>query len=77
MTPNVRSNPTLSYSTVSLLRWSELTNAFDGTALGLDKASPKTPFIYISVASGMTSYRSGFITANNSTSAYVGFSAEL
>jgi hypothetical protein len=73
----MRSNPTLSYSTVSLLRWSELANAYNGTALGMDKASPKTPFIYISVASGMTSYRAGFITANNSTSAYVAFSAEL
>jgi hypothetical protein len=73
----MRSNPTLSYSTVSLLRWSEISNAYAGTALTLDHSSPYAPFIYLTVASGMTSYRAGFITANNSTSAYVGFSAEL
>jgi hypothetical protein len=73
----MRSNPTLSYSTVSLLRWAQLDNAWAGTALTLDHSSPYAPFIYLTVASGMTSYRAGFITANNSTSAYVGFSAEL
>ena len=73
----MRSNPTLSYSTVSLLRWGEISNAYAGTALTLDHSSPYAPFIYLTVASGMTSYRAGFITANNSTSAYVGFSAEL
>jgi hypothetical protein len=74
----MRANPTLTYSTVSsTLRWTELANSFNGTAIAIDQASTKTPFIYITVASGMTSYRAGFITANNSTSAYVGFSAEL
>ena len=74
----MRSNPTLTYSTVSsTLRWTELANSFNGTAIGIDQSSTKTPQIYITVASGMTSYRAGFITANGTTSAYVGFSAEL
>ena len=73
----MRSNPTLSYSTISSLRWGELNNAYTATALGFDKSSPKTPAIYCTVASGMTTNRPGFITANASTSAYVGFSAEL
>ena len=74
----MRSNPTLTHSTVSsTLRWTELANSFNGTAIGIDQSSPKTPQVYISVASGMTSYRAGFITANGTTSAYVGFSAEL
>jgi hypothetical protein len=74
----MRANPTLTYSTVSsTLRWTELANSFNGTAIAIDQASTKTPFIYITVASGMTSYRAGFITANGTTSAYVGFSAEL
>ena len=74
----MRSNPTLTYSTVSsTLRWTELANSFNGTAIAIDQSSTKTPQVYISVASGMTSYRAGFITANGTTSAYVGFSAEL
>ena len=74
----MRSTPTLTYSTVSTtLRWTQLDNSFNGTAIAIDQSSTKTPQIYLTVASGMTSYRTGFITANNSTSAYVGFSSEL
>jgi hypothetical protein len=33
--------------------------------------------VLITVSSGLTQYRSNFLYSNNSTSAYIGFSAEL
>lgn len=49
------------------------------TALGIDSQTQSTKGICINatVASGLTQFRTSRIEANNSTSAYIGFSAEL
>jgi hypothetical protein len=62
----------------STLRVSDGTNAQAVTALTLDvQSSPHYANIGATVASGLTQFRGYTLQANNSTSAFLGFSAEL
>ncbi len=47
------------------------------TAMSLDSTSNQSADLYCTVASGLTQYRSYALGNNNSTTAYVGFGAEL
>jgi hypothetical protein len=72
----LRSAPTaVDYST---LRVSDGTNASAVTAISLDvQSTAYYANIGITVASGLTQYRGYTLQGNNSTSAYLGFTAEL
>lgn len=48
-----------------------------GSSLVIDVGNDKTVGLVAVVASGLSQYRTGFLYTNNSTSAYVGLSAEL
>ena len=62
------------YSTLNL---SDGVSGFAVTAVTIDQAGKNMIAIFADVASGLTQYRNYFIYANNSTSAFLGFSAEL
>ena len=53
------------------------TNRTAVTALALDSASINSTNVQATVASGLTQYRPSYIQANNSATAFLGFSAEL
>ena len=53
------------------------TNRTAVTALALDSASVNSTNVQATVASGLTQYRPSYVQANNSATAFLGFSAEL
>ena len=72
----MRTQPTVSGSTVAVI---DGVTVFAATAIGtsVDQMNTKVGFISITVASGLTQFRPYKLSANNSTSASVIFSAEL
>ena len=70
----MRAAPTVTWST---LRWTWQGSAAAITGLAVENASTKVCGLQVSTGGGETQYRPGIITANNSTSAYLIFSAEL
>jgi hypothetical protein len=71
---SMRASPTLGQSLTSLTDGS---NAFSVTGFGTSYIGQDTANGTLTVASGLTQFRAYQIAANNSTSAYVDFSAEL
>ena len=72
----MRVAPTLmDFSTLATTDNDSYTNSFSG--LTFDRASINSARLNITGGSGMTNKQMTFIVANNSTSAYLGFSAEL
>ena len=63
------------YSSLTLV--DQVGGSFAATAVGVNMAGKDITQVYCTVASGLTQFRSYYLTANNSTSAYLGFSAEL
>jgi len=63
------------YSSLTLV--DQVGGSFAATAVGVNIAGKDITQVYCTVASGLTQFRSYYLTANNSTSAYLGFSAEL
>jgi hypothetical protein len=75
----MRTSPSaVEYSTLALQE-GNFAAVLSVTALGIDSLTQSTRGICINatVASGLTQFRPSRIEANNSTSAYIGFSAEL
>jgi hypothetical protein len=71
----MRTTPTsLDYSNIAVYDGSTVTAT---TAIGLDQTSPMFGALLVSVASGLTQFRPYSLLSNNTTSAYLGFSAEL
>ena len=73
----LRTTPSsIDYSTIRLL---DGTNGYAITAVAFafNGDNPSAPYIACTVASGLTQWRPQYISANNSTSAYIGISAEL
>jgi hypothetical protein len=56
--------------------WYDGTNAVSISTLTLNQTHPSTPLLY-GTGTGLTAFRPYYLFANNSTSAYLGFSAEL
>jgi hypothetical protein len=56
--------------------WYDGTNAASISTLTLNQTHPSTPLLY-GTGTGLTAFRPYYLFANNSTSAYLGFSAEL
>jgi hypothetical protein len=81
ITPQVpmRVAPTsVDYPTISTLRLADAFTASSITGLTLDGDQTASLIAIVGTgASGLTAYRPTYIQANNSTSAYLGFSAEL
>lgn len=80
MIPNpvtMRVNPTsVDYSTLNIHQGG--TNvAVSSLTISSNNLGNNPTWVYATVAAGLTQYRPYFLTANNSTSAYLGFSAEL
>jgi hypothetical protein len=63
------------------LRITDKVNSFNVTSLGLisstENGTTRNVGINAFVSSGLTTFRSYFITANNDATAYIGLSAEL
>ena len=73
---SMRIAPTsIDFSTIAVTNAIALNSAVTGTALS--QASSQTASVYTSGSSGLTADRVYFLANNNSTSGYVGFSAEL
>jgi hypothetical protein len=73
---SMRIAPTsLDFSNIAVTNAIALNSAVTGTALS--QASSQTASVYTSGSSGLTADRVYFLANNNSTSGYVGFSAEL
>lgn len=71
----MRTNPSaIDYSTVATYDGVAITTV---TALTIGFASPTGQNLFATVASGLTQYRNYSLIAQNSTSAYIGLSAEL
>ena len=70
----MRSAPTLSVSTLCLL---DAISAFSLTGATMVNAGVDSARIQYTGASGLTQYRSYYVTANNSTSAFLTLSSEL
>jgi hypothetical protein len=71
----MRTTPTsLDYSNIGVYDGSTVTAT---TAIALDQTSPMFGALLITVASGLTQFRPYSLLSNNTTSAYLGFSAEL
>lgn len=70
----MRSAPTVSFSTI---RWTWQGGSAAITGLAVENAATKVCGLVVSTGGGETAYRPGVITANNSTSASLIFSAEL
>jgi hypothetical protein len=71
----MRTNPSaIDYSTVATYDGVAITAV---TALTIGFASPTGQFLFATVSSGLTQYRSYQLIAQNSSSAYIGLSAEL
>jgi hypothetical protein len=75
---SMRANPTLSYSSVSDFRWTQLTNSWTATALSVDQYATLNTQMEIDIGSSSeTQYRPGWLDANGTTNAKLMFSAEL
>jgi hypothetical protein len=73
----MRANPTsLDYSTTALYSSSAIT-AVTNLVIDVNAISKNSARLNATVASGLTVDRPYYLLANNSTSAFVGFSAEL
>jgi hypothetical protein len=71
----MRTTPTsLDYSNIAVYDGSTVTAT---TAIALDQTSPMFGGLLVTVASGLTQFRPYSLLSNNTTSAYLGFSAEL
>jgi hypothetical protein len=71
----MRTTPsTLDYASIAVYDGSFVTAT---TAIALDQTSPMFGALLVSVASGLTQFRPYSLLSNNTTSAYLGFSAEL
>ena len=71
----MRTSPTsVEYGTIA---WIDGTNVLPITALTLLHKSPNTAYVVGTVASGGVQFRFYFFSASGSSSAYIGFSAEL
>jgi hypothetical protein len=71
----MRTNPSaIDYSTVAVYDTVAITAL---TALTIGYAASTTQMLNATVASGLTQYRGYSLIANNSSSAYIGLSAEL
>ena len=71
----MRTTPTsLDYSNIAVYDGSTVTAT---TAIALDQTSPMFGALLVSVASGLTQFRPYSLLSNNTTNAYLGFSAEL
>jgi hypothetical protein len=76
----MRVTPTsIDYSTISTLRLTEGVGGFtcSGSLILSGESSPEIPFVAGVTSTGLTQYRTYFLSGNNSTTAFVGFSAEL
>jgi len=74
----MRANPTMSYSSLSDFRWTQGTNSWTASALGVDQYAVLNTFMQIDAAgSPFTQYRPGWLDANGTTNAKLMFSAEL
>jgi hypothetical protein len=74
----MRVTPTaLEFATLCVSPDNSATIAVTVASLTTNKSNSKLAVITTSVASGLTQYRPYFVLANNSTSAYIAFSAEL
>lgn len=70
----MRAAPTVSFST---LRWTWQGASATVTGVAVELPTSKVCGLVVSTGGGETAYRSGVVTANNSTSAYLLFSSEL
>jgi hypothetical protein len=76
----MRVTPTsIDYSTIGNLRLTEGVGGFTctGTLILSGESSPEVPFVAGVTSTGLTQYRTYFLSGNNSAAAFVGFSAEL
>jgi hypothetical protein len=73
----MRTNPSsVEYSTIRFVDSGSTTGTISAANLLSSEQSPKVAFVEFT-STGVTQHRPSFIEANNSTSGYVGFSAEL
>jgi len=75
----MRTTPSLSISAASTFQWGDATNniACTATSYAPSQSSTQIAHVNFSASSGLTQYRPYYIMANNTTSAFLGFSAEL
>jgi hypothetical protein len=76
----MRVTPTsIDYTTIGNLRLTEGVGGFTctGTLILSGESSPEVPFIAGVTSTGLTQYRTYFLSGNNTAAAFVGFSAEL
>ena len=71
----MRSNPSsLDYSGMTIY---DGVTGYSFSSLTINQAHPATPLIYSAGSTGMTQYRPAYLYSNFSSSAFIGFSAEL
>jgi hypothetical protein len=76
----MRVTPTsIDYTTIGNLRLTEGVGGFTctGTLILSGESSPEVPFVAGVTSTGLTQFRTYFLSGNNTAAAFVGFSAEL